>query len=294
MEKLARTLVLLACLCFVVSCQKAVIDDETETKPQKGTNVVFNITQLEQIPFSNLPTTKASDISEHCSRIIMNVYQDNTPTLSKPISQKSSDNGFGSLSLSLGEGNYHVVILAHNGSKNPTMTNPEKITFGNGNMTDTFLWDEDINVTSEGKEVNVEMHRAVAMFRLVTTDNIPSNVAKIRFHYTGGSSTINALTGIGCVNSKQEETVTVSETGKPGTFEVYTFPKDDGNVLKMDITALDADGNVIASKTFEDVPISRNKITQYKGEFFGSSTSSSSAAFHLSTNDEWSLIDKSF
>lgn len=43
------------------------------------------------------------------------------------------------------------------------------------------------------------------MFRLVIKDEIPEQAKKIKFYYTGGSSTLNAKTGYGCVNSKQTE-----------------------------------------------------------------------------------------
>ena len=38
--------------------------------------------------------------------------------------------------------------------------------------------------------------------RFVLTDDIPSDVKKMQFYYTGGSGAFNALTGLGSVNSK--------------------------------------------------------------------------------------------
>ena len=61
------------------------------------------------------------------------------------------------------------------------------------------------------------------MFRLVLTDEeIPATVAKLKFYYTGGSSTFSPRDGYGCVNSKQTE---VRSTADPDWDSVngYTF-----------------------------------------------------------------------
>lgn len=297
MKKLAQAVMLLLCVIAAASCQQSVSDDITSQEDDKTiNNVTINIAQIEQIPFSTpTNTVRASDVTEVCSHIYYAVYtSDGTRKISK--SQSSAESGFGRLTVPLDNGTYRVVVLAYNSNDNPTATNPEKITFGNnGKMSDTFLWSEEITVNGSMQK-DVTLKRAVAMFRLITTDNIPSNVAKMKFNYTGGSSSINAVTGVGCVNSRQEEAVTVTETGKPGTFEVYTFPRDDGNTLKMEVTALDASGTSIATKTFEDVPVTRNKITQYKGKFFdGGSGDSGNITFQITVDDEWEdVIEEQF
>ena len=52
-------------------------------------------------------------------------------------------------------------------------------------------------------------------------------------------------------------------------YTIYTFPymARDG-VLKVTVSALDAQGTVIRKRTFEDVPVTRNRITTYTGKFF--------------------------
>lgn len=297
MEKVTKIILCLLYMTMIASCQKIAIEDIADgggNKNEKST-ITFKISKIEQVSFSsNENTSRATDITQLCSHIYFAVYKTDGERLIYD-SQNSSDKDFGEISVKLDKGSYRIVILAYNSKDNPTATNPEKITFGNnGKMTDTFLWSDEISVENNlEKEIN--MRRVVAMFRLITTDKIPENVAKIKFHYTGGSSTINAITGTGNANSKQDETFTISETGETGKFEVYTFPKDDENLLKIEITALDANNNTILSRTFEDVPISRNKITQYKGELFtGENTESNTLSFKLTTNDEWSVIEKTY
>lgn len=297
MRKLANTLLALLSIVFAASCQQSVSDDVAEDVETGGNNVKISIAQIEQVPF-NSPANivRASDVKQVCSRILFAVYtSDGTKKMSE--AQSSTDKDFGKFSTNLENGKYRIVVLAYNCKYNPTnLADPDKINFGNNRkMSDTFLWSEEVTVENS-LEKNVTLKRAVAMFRLKTTDNIPSNVVKMKFHYTGGSSTINAITGKGCVKSQQDETFAVTETGKPGTFEVYTFPRDDSNVLNMTITALDANENPIATRVFEDVPITLNKVTQYEGAFFtGEGSGSGNITFNVTVEDEWDgTIQKEF
>lgn len=292
-----RKLTFILCLVFGVvlsSCQKVVFDDEEPEIEAGKIRLTLNVNQFDMLDFSSMPS-RSQDIANLCTHICLGVYQNGERT--KQVNQKSTDKDYGTLSVDLSEGTYQLVIIAHNSSSNPTMTNPEKVTFGTG-LGDTFTWTQAVNLDKNTK-MDIKMSRAVAKFRLVTTDNIPSNVKSMKFYYTGGSSTINALTGIGNVNSKQTEVVNVTDdmAGKPGTFEVYSFPKDDENILNMTITALDANGETLFQHVFESVPISRNKITQYTGEFFtdgGTSESKNYSIIGLTTDDEWSSISKTF
>ena len=51
--------------------------------------------------------------------------------------------------------------------------------------------------------------------------------------------------------------------------QAYTFPyMAKSCTLKMTVSALDSQGTVIRKRTFEDVPVTRNRITTYTGKFF--------------------------
>lgn len=295
MKNLSLLLTLVVTL-MLASCQQVVFDEEKPVDDTSKSHITFNVSKIEQIDFVRASLTRSQDITSLCSRLSLAVYQNGNRVSS--VNQKSTDKDFGKLSVDLAEGSYFVAILAHSGDGNPTTTDAEKVVFGNG-MTDTFLTSDSLIVDGNAN-VNVSMSRVVAMFRLITTDNIPANVKSMKFYYTGGSSTLNTLTGLGNANSRQTETIAVSDdmVGKPGTFEVYTFPKGDENVLTMQITALDANGNTVLQQTFSDVPVSCNKITQYTGEFFkggsGSGETKSLGVSTLVTDDEWYTIAKTF
>ena len=153
------------------------------------------------------------------------------------------------------------MVIAHNGEGSATITSTEKVTFPNNKVTDTFYYYGDLVVTSEVQSYDLTLTRAVAMFRLVLTDEeIPSTVTKFKFYYTGGSSTFSPSAGYGCVNSKQTEIRAVADGVT--TFDIYTLPHTEEDVLtKLTVTALDANDNTVKERVFENVPVTRNQIT---------------------------------
>ena len=135
------------------------------------------------------------------------------------------------------------------------------------------------------------MKRVVAMFRLVTTDTAPGAVAKMKFDYTGGSANYNPSTGQGNTKSTQSETRPANDSG---VYEVYTFPyMANSGTLTMNVSALDASGNILLKRTFQNVPVTVNTITAYKGTFFedipGSTTST---PITFTADPEWDALNE--
>ena len=54
----------------------------------------------------------------------------------------------------------------------------------------------------------------------------------------------------------------------------------------------DADGNTLRQRVFESVPVTRNRITTYQGQFFdGTEGNFTQSTFGFSVNGEWSGED---
>lgn len=278
----------------MVSCQRLASEDPELPSGEKSM-VRFKVSQFEPLPFSTAQS-RSQSVSELCKQIDLAVFQGGVRTVK--TTQKAGDKDFGTLSVALAPGTYKVVIVAHNQDKTPTMTNAEKITFS-GDLSDTFSWSDDITVgEGNGLDVDVSMHRVVAMVRFVTTDKVPDNISTLQFYYTGGSSTLDGLTGNGCVNSRQTVKIAITDDmkGKTAKFEIYTFPKSDSKELKIEVTGLGPTGEAVYSHTFGNVPVSRNQITQFTGALFSDNpvTGDTSSKFMLTTDDEWLTVDKSF
>lgn len=277
--------VLLAVL--LAACEKP-YQEVSEEKPAEGANVILHMVQFEQIAFSRAST----DVTELCSRLNVSIFSDDGTKIQN-VAQKAADAGFGTVALTIPAGTYKLVVIAHNGEGSATITSTEKVTFPNNKVTDTFYYYGDLVVTGEKQTYDLALTRAVAMFQLVLTDEeIPSNVARMKFYYTGGSSTFSPVEGYGCVASKQTELRTVSDGVK--TFDIYTMPHSEKDELtKLTVTALDANDNVVKEQVFENIPITRNQITRYSGSFFGSGGDAHSAAsaFRMTANPDWDAMN---
>ena len=271
----------------LTACEKPILGEDEVGDSATEANVILRFTQFEQEAF----TRAATDITSLCSRLNIAIFN-SEGTKVKTVAQKEGDSDYGTVALSLAEGTYQLVVIAHNCEGSATITSTEKVTFPNNKVTDTFYYYGDLVVTSEQQSYDLTLTRAVAMFRLVLTDeNIPSAVAKFKFYYTGGSSTFSPKDGYGCVNSKQTEIRTVASDG---VYEIYTLPHTEEDVLtKLTVTALDANDNTIKERIFENVPVVRNQVTRYTGSFFGSGGGgqTGSGSFRMTADPDWDAVN---
>ena len=285
----------IALTLLVAACEKPILDEE-DAVTRKEANVILHMTQYEQEAFGNsgnrATTRTATGITELCSRLNIAIFDDDG-TKVKTVAQKEGDASFGTVALTLAAGTYQLVVIAHNGEGSATITSTEKVTFPNNKVTDTFYYYGDLVVTSEVQSYDLTLTRAVAMFRMVLTDDeIPSTVTKFKFYYTGGSSTFSPSAGYGCVNSKQTEIRTVADGVT--TFDIFTLPHTEEDVLtKLTVTALDANDNTVKERVFENVPVTRNQVTRYTGSFFGSGGSgqTSDGTFRLTADPDWDSVN---
>ena len=242
---------------------------------EDNANVMLRFAPYDQTAFTRSlgnHTRAVSPLTDQCAKLSVAVFTTDG-TKAKNITQKVGDAGYGTVSLSLSAGTYRLVAIAHNGLGTATITSTEKVTFASNKVTDTFAYYGTL-VVEEGVpiEQEVQMTRRVAMVRLTLSDGaLPEGVKRMKFYYTGGSSTYSPATGYGCVNSKQTEyRDCYDDDGEPVTvYELYTLPHEENDVLKMTITALGEGDEEIYSTVFENVPVVRNKITTWTGAPFG-------------------------
>ena len=313
-----RKIMLFALALLLAACEKPVINEDLVAT--KDANVILHFVQYEQCSFgddvTSLPyrggagvgsvTRAATDITNLCSRLNIALF-DADGTKVKTVAQKESDANFGTVALTLTAGTYRLVVIAHNCDGSATISSTEKVTFPNNKVTDTFYYYGDLVVTDTKQSYDLTLPRAVAMFRLVLTDeSVPSNVAKLKFYYLGGSSTFSPKDGYGCVNSKQTEIRSVPSGSSQSeasqgpsaaagmTFEIFTLPHTEDDVLtKLTVTALDANDNVVKERTFENVPVTRNQVTRYTGSFFGNGGTgqTSDGTFRLTADPDWDSVN---
>ena len=191
-----------------------------------------------------------NNLESRCTRLNYVFFQNGNKL--KTYTQKRADSDFGHKSLDLAPGTYQLLLLAYDGDSNPTISSPEKITFA-----------------EEASTLYIPLRWASSTFQLHTTDDVPSWVRSIRIYYTGGSSTLSALTGMGNANSRQEVIFDIDDSmiGSPLLLEVYSFPRTDKNI-KMQIT-ISNDSQVLLERQYDDIRLYPGSLLRYEGRFFG-------------------------
>ena len=266
----------LICLIGLISCQHpASLDDLDEDDGN-----VF-------LTFSASDTR--SGLGDYFSKLnVMLFNEGGEKAFSKVKTQVMSDEGFGTMSLTLSPGIYTVVAVGHSSAKSATIKSPTDVRFtatDGEKLTDTFAVCEKIEVSEDATQHSLLMQRATAMFRLVLTDaEIPATATHMKFDYTGGSANFNPITLEGITKSTQSE----SRVIEGNTYDIFTFPyyASEG-IIKVTVSALAADGTVVAQRVFDGVEVTRNMVTTYKGDFFsGDLPTQEGIGFHI--DDDWS------
>ena len=135
-----------------------------------------------------------------------------------------------------------------------------------------------------------QMQRVTAMVRFIFTDDMPDDVARIKFDYTGGSANYNPTTLQGITKSTQSE----SRPAVPSQeYAIYTFPYlSESGVLKITITPLASDGSAIREpRIITDVPVTRNRITTLTGALFGGGEFGKDTNGFTFTVEDWGVED---
>ena len=267
----------------------------SDSVADKDANLRVTVFSIDKTPFEALTRAenaeadfgKATPASEACTRLNFAIYDEGGSRV-KQVNQTSAEADFGKASFQLAEGDYLLVVVGHNSNGNPTMTDPTKVQFTNATgYTDTYLCCGNVTIGEEKVDYQVSLDRITALCRFVLTDTeIPSEVKKMHFYYTGGSGAFDAQTGLGCVNSKQDVKFDVSASQKQ--FDLYTFPyKSTEGTIHLVVSALDASGVEILQRDF-DVPMQQNYITWLSGPFFGGSgTSGTTGITSVTINTDW-------
>ncbi|MBR5062999.1 MAG: FimB/Mfa2 family fimbrial subunit [Prevotella sp.] len=279
------------CVC-VISCEKiSVGEDSSLIDNVEKAKVKLRISMYTQTPLETVSRRVKVSVKDACTRISYAIFEGENKI--KAVNQAIDDDGFGTLSFTLPLGTYQLVVVGHQGLGNATISSPQKITFANNKCTDTFYAYQEFSLT-EDTEIDVLLKRAVALFRLVVEDEFPAIVTDMKFYYTGGSSTFDAVSGYGCVNSKQTEYRDVTEKMRQsgGMFDLYTFPHKEKDTLKMIVTALTSSDETYLERTFPTIPVEVNSVTQYAGTFFGSSTDEGDLDLHFEVDTTWVQYSK--
>lgn len=251
---------------LLVACEKPLVENEQEkVKDTDGITLIFEAPTAEPYAEIGGDGNTCAIKNAPLTQLSVCVFKDGKRVKSVHL---SADNElFMKPSLQLDDGTYTVVAVAHAGIDHATISKTQRIAFHKNKVTDTYMYNGEITV-SGNNTLTLPMTRATAKFQLCVTTPLPKDVTQIEFRYTGGSSTLDAKSHEGCVNSRQTETREVDEEMRksPPTFAIYTFPRADSDGLKIKVYFNDKSGRTLFAADYEEVPVMVGKKTSYKCE----------------------------
>lgn len=271
-----KTIATLLTMCAVMmSCSS---DIENEPNNEMVT-LTFSPYEMESM------TRATSSIADYCTRLDVWIT-DGTTT--QDIHQLSSQNDFGTVAVTLDKTKtYTLTAVAHKCTEAATLTN-NVIAFTDGKLTHAMVYTSTFSPGTT-TTLSCEMTRIVGMFRMETTDAVPSGCAKMRFVFNCNDQW-NAATATSSHQQDKEVSIGITSTHDDGTVALsfYVMPDNLTTTKNIDIvaTALTSSDAAIQQRTFTSVPIKAGYKTTYRGAFF-----TDQALTCTFTANDWSTFD---
>ena len=206
--------------------------------------------------------------------------------LQQTVHQSSTDDGFGSISASMGYGDHTLYFVASRGTTPTSDTDAQTITWVK--PSDTFWATATVTVSpsSESSQA-VSLSRVATRLRITVNDEVPAQAAKFVITPAQWYYGIDYTTGSGIapsVNQPREVNIPSSYIGTTGQLAIAIFGLVPSADWHTDITAAlkASDDSTLGSVTLENVTLNKNITTAYSGGILGTAKS-----FTLSADDTW-------
>ena len=251
-----------ACL---TSCDKSELSEYSDySDNSEQTDVMLTFSPYDMSPM----TRAATSISGIVTKLDVWISDGTTTT---DLHQTSADDGFGSISVSLNRTKtYTLTAVAHRASGAATLTDGV-IAFPDEKVTHAMIYRTTFSPATT-TALSCLMQRIVAMIRFEIADQVPANAYTMRFELGESFTRWNIASATGDNAIERTTTFNNFSRANDGTaaFSVYVIPTNLTNTdnINVTVTALTEGGDVIESKTFEDVPIKAGYKTIYNGQFF--------------------------
>ena len=203
--------------------------------------------------------------------------------LQQTIHQTATDANFGTPAINAAYGDHTIYFVASRGDS-PVI---DGTTISWTKPSDTFWASRSITIApATATNQTVSLQRVATRLRLTVTDEIPATLAQICITPSHWYYGIDYLTGEATDDRQTERVVNVpaSYIGTTGQLYANFYSMSPSSSWQTDITmkAKDGDGGVISQIGIADVPLERNRVTNYSGPLFSASRTSS-----VTADGEW-------
>ena len=179
------------------------------------------------------------------------------------VHQSSTDDGFGTVSITLDKTKTYTLYAVAHKADGATLSDGV-IAFTDDKVTHSMFYTTTFSPRTT-TNLNCEMTRIVADFRLEITDDIPAECKSFRFTVAGIFDRWNVSMG---GTHQLDRVSTISYGGTSAIFNVYAIVTDAQTTHDITVSALDDNGQEVQTRTFADVPLRNGYKTNYRGTFF--------------------------
>lgn len=262
----------------LTACSSA--DEQNNAQVSEPAEVTLTFSPYEVSPI----TRTATSISGLVTMLDVWLYESGSEVSS--IHQTNNDADFGSVSVNLDKTKTYTIYAVGHKCAEPATITDGIISFPDDKVTHSLYYTTTFS-PSTTTVLSCLMYRIVAMFRLETTDPVPSDVKTMRFTVSDVFDRWSVTNG--CTHQLDRvSSVSITSTASDGTvaISVYVVASDAQTLHTVTVDALDASGAVIQSRIFTDVPLRNGYKSIYRGSFF--TDTQMSLTF---TADDWQQFD---
>ena len=236
------------------------------------------------------PTTRAAqDVADYTGvkAVTLAFYNGSTEVYKHEQVRGALEEGetLGEFDCSLPMGSYTMVVIARGQGDGDvfTLTSPTEAAYTSDHSRETFAYTQvvDINSTS-AVDISATLNRIVAKLQVFSSDGRAANATNVRMTMSAGGKSFNPTTGLATSNTGFVNTVPISTAaGVISNSVSYLFLAGDEQTMNVTIETLDGEGNTLFSKTVQNVPFKRNRVTKLTGAMY--TNEAASGAFQLET-----------
>ena len=193
------------------------------------------------------------------------------------VRQDDAMDNFGQVKIYVPEGKYHLIIVAANtpkpiGKSRVEIKSVTEVVFPNNSVPDMAYCYKDITIASSGKSRSFDcvLKRAVAAFKIQTTDKITENLKNFSIKMSGNcGNVLNPSTGHCASKAAVDKVFDLAKyVGKSLGLTFYVIPgEDEVEDVSVTVDVIDKNDKVIKSNSFSNVHLVTGKRTTYTGPF---------------------------
>ena len=224
---------------------------------ENQTEVTLSFSPYEQTAMTRAATSVATVVTH----LDVWIYESGSEVTA--IHQSSSDADFGTVAVTLDKTKTYTLHAVGHKADGATLSDGV-ISFTDDKVSHSMFYTTTFSPATT-TNLSCLMTRIVADFRLEITDDIPTSAVKFRFTIANVFDRWNVSTG---GTHGIDRVSTINYGGMSAIFNVYAITTDAQTTHDITVEALDANSDVIQTRTFTNVPLRNGYKTTYRGTFF--------------------------